>query len=249
VATAPPEDQRRLLEVQELDTRLQQLVHQRRSHPALATIAELDGRLADLQSSLVDSRTAVTDLEREVTKAEDGVAQVRARTERDQQRLDSGALSAKDSQAVMSELESLARRQTVLEDAELEVMERLEAHQASLAKVEAAHAELVASKEKAAAERDAAWAEIDTTGRAVQAARAKAADGLDSGLLALYDKLRAQLGGLGAAALRGGRCEGCRLELNPGDLAAARAAAPEQVVRCEECGRILVRLADDAAAG
>lgn len=245
MATAPPEDQRRLLEVQALDTRLQQLVHQRRNHPSLATIAELDGRIGDLHTSLVDSRTAVADLERELAKAEADVAQVRTRAERDQQKLDSGALSAKDSQALVSELESLARRQSVLEDAEIEVMERLEAHQKSLSEVEAAHGELTAAKEKATSERDAAYAEIDAAARGVQAERATAVEGLDAGLVAAYDKLRAQLGGLGAAALRGNRCEGCRLELNPTDLAAARNAPAEQVVRCEECGRILVR-SDDA---
>src|SRR5690606_15031711 len=69
VATAPPEDQRRLLEVQALDTRLQQLVHQRRNHPALATIAELDGRIADLHGSLVDSRTAGADLARATSRS------------------------------------------------------------------------------------------------------------------------------------------------------------------------------------
>ncbi|MGF0117152.1 zinc ribbon domain-containing protein [Promicromonospora sp. Marseille-Q5078] len=248
MATAPSEDQRRLLEVQALDTRLQQLVHQRRHHPSLATLAELDGRIGDLHSSLVDSRTAVTDLERELAKAESDVAQVRTRAERDQQKLDSGALSAKDSQALVSELESLARRQSVLEDAEIEVMERLEAHQGSLEGVESAHAELESAKATATAERDAAWAEINATGSKVKAEREAAAAGLDAGLLALYDKLRAQLGGVGAAALRGGRCEGCRLELNPGDLAAAKAAPADQIVRCEECGRILVRLADEGAA-
>ncbi|GAA1738952.1 C4-type zinc ribbon domain-containing protein [Isoptericola hypogeus] len=248
MATAPPEDQRRLLEVQALDTRLQQLTHQRRTHPSLAALAELEKRIADLHGSLVDSRTAVGDLERELAKSEADVAQVRARAERDQHKLDSGALSAKDSQALVSELESLGRRQSVLEDAELEVMERLEAHQESLAKVEAAHADLVAGKEKATAERDAAWAEIDTTGRRVAGERAAAVAGLDAGLVTLYDRLRGQLGGQGAAALRGGRCEGCRLELNAGDLAAVRSAAPDQVVRCEECGRILVRVVDDAAA-
>ncbi|WP_278234730.1 C4-type zinc ribbon domain-containing protein [Isoptericola sp. AK164] len=241
MATAPVEDQRRLLQVQALDTKLQQLAHQRRKHPSLTTLAELDDRLADLHSSLVDSRTAVADLEREVTKAEVDVEQVRTRATRDQQRLDSGALGAKDAQAVVSELESLARRQNVLEEAELEIMERLEAHQESLAQVEAAHGELVAAQEKAAGERDAAFAEIDAEAREVKAERARLADGLDAGLVTLYDRLRSQLGGLGAAALRGNRCEGCRLELNPGDLAAARGAAPEQVVRCEECGRILVR--------
>jgi predicted nucleic acid-binding Zn-ribbon protein len=244
MATAPAEDQRRLLDVQALDTRLQQLAHQKRTHPTLATIAELESRLADLHGSLVDSRTAVADLEREVTKAEADVAQVRARAVRDQQRLDAGALSAKDAQAVVSELESLARRQSVLEDAELEVMERLEAHQKSLSEVEAAHGDLVAAKEAATAERDAAFAEVNAAGRQVQAERAEAVAGLDAALVTLYDKLRAQLGGLGAAALRGNRCDGCRLELNPGDLATARGAAPDHVVRCEECGRILVRTAD-----
>ncbi len=248
MVTAPPEDQRRLLDVQALDTRTQQLAHKRRTLPALATLAELDKRLADLHGSLVDSRTALADLERELAKAEADVEQVRARAARDRQRLDAGALGAKDAQAVVSELESLARRQGVLEDAELEVMERLEAHQESLAKVEAAHADLVAAKEKAEAERDAAFAEIDADARRLAGERTTIVAGLDAGLLALYDRLRGHLGGLGAAALRGGRCEGCRLELNPSDLAAAKAAPPEQVVRCEECGRILVRTADEAAA-
>ncbi|GAA1992099.1 C4-type zinc ribbon domain-containing protein [Isoptericola halotolerans] len=241
MATAPVEDQRRLLEVQALDTRLQQLAHQRRNHPTLATLAELDERMRDLHGSLVDSRTAVADLEREVTKAERDVEQVRQRATRDQQKLDSGALGAKDATAVLSELESLARRQNVLEDAELELMERLEAHQEALSKVEAAHGELVAAQEKVTAERDAAFAEIDGAARQVTTARESAAAGLDAALVTLYDRLRSQLG-TGAAALNGNRCEGCRLELNPGDLAAAKNAAPEQVVRCEECGRILVRV-------
>jgi predicted nucleic acid-binding Zn-ribbon protein len=237
-----------LLEVQALDTRAQQLAHQRRTLPTIATLVELDKRVADLHTSLVDSRTALADLERELAKAEADVEQVRARSSRDQRRLDSAALSAKDAQAVMSEIESLARRQGVLEEAELDVMERLEAHQESLAKVEAAHAELVAAQEKAQAERDAKWAEIDAAAAEVATKRAAAVAGLDAGLVKLYDRLRAQLGGLGAAALRGGRCEGCRLELNAGDLANVKAAAADQVVRCEECGRILVRVADDAAA-
>ncbi|WP_159794829.1 zinc ribbon domain-containing protein [Puerhibacterium puerhi] len=248
MTTAPPEDQLRLLEVQALDTRAQQLAHQRRTHPALARIAELEKQIADLHGSLVDSRTAVSDLERELAKAEADVEQVRARAARDQQRLDNGALGAKDAQAVSSELESLARRQATLEDAEIEVMERLEAHQDALAKVEAAHAELDAARRAAEEERDAAWAQIDAQAQALAAERATAVEGLDPGLVALYDRLRGQLGGLGAAALRGTRCEGCRLELNPGDLAAARTAAPEQVVRCEECGRILVRVPEPSAA-
>ena len=63
-------------------------------------------------------------------------------------------------------------------------------------------------------------------------------------LLALYDRIRASSGGVGAAALQHGRCEGCRLSLSPVALNAIRAAAPDAVLRCEECSRILVRVPD-----
>lgn len=241
MTTAPPDDQRGLLQVQALDTRLSQLAHARRTHPALARIAELDEQLKDLNGSLVESRTAVTDLRRELTKAEGDVQQVRDRAERDRKRLESGAVGAKDAVALTDEIASLNRRQGVLEEIELDIMERLEAHEESLAKVTEAHDALVADRVAAEADRDDAWSRIDSEGKEVTAERARLADGLDAGLIAMYDRIRARSGGLGAAALREGRCEGCRLELPPGDLAAARAASAEQVVTCEECDRILVR--------
>jgi predicted nucleic acid-binding Zn-ribbon protein len=231
VATAPAPDQLRLLDVQALDTRLQQLAHRRSASPSIAKVTEVEGRLADVHTSLVRSRTAAQDLRREVAKAELDVEQVRTRAARDQQRLDSGAVGAKDAQALVAELASLARRQGALEEVELDVMERLEAHEAALAELESAHGQLVAEKESAESDRDTELGEIDKT-----------ADGIDAGLLALYDRVRAQAGGLGAAALRGRRCEGCRLELNQGDLRTIATKGPDEIVRCEECGRILVRV-------
>ncbi|MFD6140993.1 zinc ribbon domain-containing protein [Promicromonospora sp. NPDC060271] len=252
MATAPPEDQRRLLDVQALDTRVQQLAHQRKNLPALARLTELDGRIADLRASLVESRTRVADLRRELTKAESDVEQVRNRAERDQKRLDSGGVSAKDAVALTDELRSLAARQAALEEVELDVMERLEAHEEALATVEAANGELVAEKAEVEAERDAAWAEIDAQVQATAGERAKAVDGLDAALVKLYESIRARQGGTGAALLNGNRCDGCRMDLPPADLATIRSAAPDAVVRCEECGRILVRVAGattGAAAG
>ncbi|KZM34981.1 zinc ribbon domain-containing protein [Oerskovia enterophila] len=242
MTTAPPEDQRRLLEVQALDTRLQQLAHKRTTLPSIARIAELDAQISDLSTSLVASRTAVSDLKRELTKAEGDVEQVRTRAARDQTRLDSGQVGAKDAQALVGELASLARRQEVLEEVELGVMERLEAHEDALAKLDAANDELLAAKAAVVVERDAELAQIDAEVATVTAARAQAVEGLDTGLVTLYDRLRAQLGGLGAAVLSGRRCEGCRLELNPSDVEIIKAKSPDQVARCEECSRILVRL-------
>jgi uncharacterized protein len=242
VTTAPAADQRRLLDVQSLDTRLDQLAHKRRTLPELARLAELDGQLDDLHTALVTSQTAVSDLRREVAKAEADVEQVRARAARDQARLDSGQGSPKDLQALQHELETLGRRQGDLEEVELEVMERLEAHETALGEVTIAHDALVARRAEVVVERDAAFAAIDAEIAALGGERATAADGLDAGLVALYERLRGQLGGSGAAALRGRRCEGCRLELNPLDLDGIKKKSEDTVVRCEECGRILIRL-------
>jgi uncharacterized protein len=246
VTTAPPEDQLRLLDVQALDTRTAQLAHQRRTHPVLARLAELESRLTDLETSLVASRTAARDLRRELAKSEADVEQVRSRADRDRARMDSGQGSAKDLQALSSELVALARRQGELEEVELEVMERLEAHEAALAELEAAADVVRGQRAEAETERDAAFATIDAEAAEVVGKRAAMVEGLDAGLLKLYDRLRGQLGGLGAAALRGRRCEGCRLELNPMDVEAIRRASPDTVSRCEECGRILVRLPEPA---
>jgi len=241
MASAPVADQRRLLDVQALDTRVRQLEHRRRTLPVLERIAALDTDLADLDKALVASRTEASDLRRELSKAETDVEQVRTRAERDQKRLDSGAVGAKDAQALVSELESLARRQGALEEVELEVMERLEAHEDALHKLDEARDKTVVAREEAVAERDKETGAIDAELAVVRDQRTAAVAGIDAGLLATYDRLRDQLGGLAAARLEGRQCGGCRMELNPTDLQTIKAAAAEQIVRCEECGRILVR--------
>jgi len=241
VPIAPAADQIRLLSVQDLDTRIQQALHRRASHPTLETIAALDAERATLAASITETSTEVSDIRREVTKAEDDVQSVRARADRDKARLDSGQGSAKDLQALQSEVEVLAKRQSDLEDVEIEAMERLEAAESTLSAAQARADEVDAALAAAAAERDAAFAAIDGEVEALRAERAGAADGLDAGLLALYEKLRESHGGVGAAALKGSQCQGCHMDVNAGDLAAMQAAADDEVFRCEECGRILVR--------
>jgi predicted nucleic acid-binding Zn-ribbon protein len=242
VTTAPAADQLRLLDVQALDTRAAQLAHRRRTLPVLADLEGVRLERAELDRARVAARTEAGDLRREVAKAEADVEQVRARAARDRARLDSGTGTARDLTALSLELESLARRQAALEEVELAAMERLETAEASLAERTAA-AEAAAAREAELEIRvRAALAEIDAEAADVAARRDAAAADVDPGLLALYERVRAHSGGLGAAALRGTRCDGCRLELNPIDLQSIRTAPPDAVVRCEECGRILVRV-------
>jgi predicted nucleic acid-binding Zn-ribbon protein len=242
---AAPADQIRLLEVQALDSRLGQLDHKRKNLPEHAEIERLSADAAQVRDLLVAARTEESDTAREQAKAEQDVDQVRQRAARDQQRLDSGAVtSPKDLENLQREIASLAKRQGDLEDVVLEVMERREAAQARAAELEQRLAAVQAKVTEAEARRNSTLEEIDAEGFTAAKEREVIAGSVPGELLKLYDKLRAQFGGVGAAKLYQKRCEGCRLELNITELNEVRAAPADEVVRCENCRRILVRTPD-----
>jgi predicted nucleic acid-binding Zn-ribbon protein len=237
---ADPTRQLRLLDLQALDTKLAQLDHRLGSLPEHAKLEELGGRVADLDAEAVRARTALDDVQREIAKAEADVQLVRDRAARNQQRLDTGAGSAKDMQALQHELDSLARRQSTLEDEELEVMERAETLQAEVAEVEQRIASVTAETEELTAARDEKVGAIEAERATVAAGRADLVIEVGEDLVALYEKVRTQ-SGTGAAPLVQRRCGGCQLELNTVEIGRIRAAAEDEVLRCEECRRILVR--------
>ncbi len=244
VLKADPTRQWRLLDLQAIDTRLDQIAHARKTLPQIALLKDLHTQEELLDTELVRVRTELSDVQREVAKAESDVQLVRGRAARDQARLDSGTGSAKDLQALQHELQSLSRRQAELEDVEIEIMERAEAVETELARLEGKHAELAGRLEEARAAHDAAQADLDAEAARVAAPRADVVAGVGEDLVALYEKVRAASGGLGAAALSHRRCGGCQLELNSVDMSRIKAAPADEVLRCEECRRILVRTAE-----
>ena len=236
--------QLRLLDLQAIDTRLDQIAHARTHLPQLAELADLLGKARLIDDQLVRSRTELGDVQREVAKAESDVQLVRDRAARDQARLDAGTGSAKDLQAISHELTSLARRQSELEDIELEVMERAEAAESDVAELERGRGELTERITALEAARDEAFARLDGEAADIGAPRPTVVDEVGADLVTLYEKIRAANGGTGAAALRQRRCGGCQLELNPVEIQRLRVAPEDEVLRCEECRRILVRTAE-----
>lgn len=242
---ATPDDQLRLLDLQELDSTLDRLGHRRRSLPEIAAAEELETRMARLADDIVLVETEDSDLAREQSKVDADVDQVRTRMQRDRQRLEAGQVgSPRELENLQSEIESLKRRQSDLEDVELEVMEKREVVQRRTAELRAEREQVVAELDATRRRRDETWAEIDAEHEKTSAQRAEMATAVAADLLALYEKVRAASAGVGAAALHRGRCEGCHLQLNTADLNRIREAAADEVLRCEECRRILVRTAD-----
>jgi predicted nucleic acid-binding Zn-ribbon protein len=238
---ADPFVQLRLLDLQAVDTAVAQLSHRRRNLPELATIADCEQRAAGVRARLVDAETSLADLAAEQRRLEADVDTVRQRAEKDQRRMAAAGVPAKEIAGLQHEVTSLARRQGVLEDELLELMETRETAEAQVGQLQSELQAILAERAAAEAGRDEAFGEIDDALGRQRAERDRLAGTLPADLLALYDKVREASGGVGAAMLRQRRCEGCRLELSGSELADLRAAKPETVVRCDNCRRILVR--------
>lgn len=241
---AAPADQLRLLDIQALDSKLDQLAHRRRTLPQLAALAAAETRIGQIRDVLVASTTQESDLARELRKAESDVDAVRTRAARDRKMLDSGAGSAKDLAHLQSELESLAKRQSDLEDIVLEVMERAEVSANRTADLNRQRAAADQDRDKQAAEVAAEQSAIDKDIAFATQQRALLAGQQQADLLALYEKIRSQYNGIGAAAIRQRRCEGCRLELDIAEVNEVKATAPDAIYRHDSCRRILVRTSE-----
>lgn len=241
---ADPFAQLKLLDLAEIDAHILQLRHRLSHLPETQQIAELESERKRIDDAAVDARTARDDLTVAQAKAEKDVEAVRVRRAREQQRIGSGAVThAKDLERLQAELANIDRRIAVLEDEELEVMERLETATAEAQQYDEQVAGLrarIAELEAARAERAA---EVEKELAAATAERGPAIEGLPADLLALYDRLREQTG-VGAAELRARQCGGCRLTIDSAELVAIKAAPSNEVVRHEECGVILVRTSE-----
>ncbi|SDS18672.1 zinc ribbon domain-containing protein [Microlunatus soli] len=231
-----------MLDLQAVDTTIAQLQHRRANLPEHAQLAKLAADRSAASEALVEAETKVSDLELAQRQSETDLEPVRQRRIRNQQRIDDGSVGDPKALAgLVEEIQHLDRRIGDLEDAELEVMEQLETAVATRDQRAAASAELEQKAAEVIARRDQQVTGIDGELSDQSTRRDAVAADIPAQLLASYDKLRAGHGGVGAAELRNRRCTGCQLEVNAADLRDFAAAADDEVLRCEECGRILVR--------
>lgn len=235
---ARPADQLLLLEVAGLDATIRSADHARRNPAQTAKVTELLARRQAQSAELTVLLGERDDARAELARLESDVALVEARVLRDTERLAATA-NVKEAQGLERELASLAKRKSDLEDAELEIMERLESADASVSAQEAAIAATNDEGARTSAEGKAAVASATAAWEAAIRDRAAVAARIPAELLALYDRLSER--GVGAGLLRARTCEGCHMVLSGTDLQTLRQAAEDDVVMCPECGGVLVR--------
>jgi predicted nucleic acid-binding Zn-ribbon protein len=236
--------QLRLLDLQAVDSALAQLAQRRRTLPEQTELDRLDADLANLSSDLVGAQTRVSDLELDTERAEADLEPVRQRLVRNEKRIADGTVEAKSLGSMVEEVAHLRRRIGDLEDLELESMEALEQAQAERDVLQARVDGLAAEIAAATAARDAAVAQLTNEANYQRTERDRLLPDLPADLVTLYTRIQTSKGGVGAAELRHRRCTGCQLEVNANELREYATTAPDEVLRCEECGRILVRTAE-----
>jgi uncharacterized protein len=236
--------QRSLLELADIDAELSRLQHRSSHLPEQAGFEQIQAEHRDANDRLASRQLALEDLDAQINKFESEIDAVRDREDRDRKMLDGGAVNAKQLADLQHELETLERRQSSLEDSLLEVMERREELQARQSDELVTIDSLQAGLADAQRARDDALAVIEQSRHQCVSRRDELTAELDADLVSIYERQRSR-GGAGAGRLQGRRCGACRIEIDRGEMARITAAADDEVLRCPECGAILLRVKDD----
>jgi predicted nucleic acid-binding Zn-ribbon protein len=233
--------QRSLLELAELDAELSRVEHRAKNLPEQQQLEAAQAEHREANDRLAVVQIALEDLDGQVAKFESEIDAVRQREDRDRSLLAAGTVDAKQLTELQHELQTLERRQASLEDSLLEVMERREELQTRQADELAEIDKLQIKLTEAQQARDDAHSEIDQLRHQSASRRDELVSALDADLVALYERQRSR-GGPGAGLLQGRRCGACRIEIDRGELSRISAAAEDDILRCPECGAILLRV-------
>ena len=232
---APHPQQLVLLELQKLDQKESALRHRRQAHPAHETVRELAGRLADLQRAAVTQGAVISDCEREVARIEDEIQRVRARRDRQNERIEKNKVPLRDINSMQHEIAQMDSRISRLEEEQRTESARAAREQMN-AEAQAIEADIEATKARFLEE----VAQLDDELRGVIAQRRERAGQIDPELLDEYESARSKNGALAVIEVRDGNPMGFA-ELSPMELERIRLTPADELYFAEETGQIVVR--------
>lgn len=231
-----------LLAVQLLDTRIDQLRHQRATLPQRAALKDLATELGVAQAAVDERAVVLKGLRSSQKEAEDHASLLEDKAaEVDRSLYDGSVTSHKELESLQAEHRQLKEHQAQFEDQALELMEQAEPVEAERDDRQVAVDALLTRRTELEAELAVVEAEVDVQLEQLTGERAAAVAPVPDDLVTLYESLRTRLGGVAVAKLSGARCEGCHLEIPSAELEQVRRAPADEAVHCPECGRLLVR--------
>jgi predicted nucleic acid-binding Zn-ribbon protein len=235
-------DQERLLALQQIDSDILKIEHKIKSSPLNSQLDGINRELSETKNLLIAAETEKSDIQHELSKSEIDVEQVIARIEKDEKRLASGGGTPKELEQIQHELGTLARRRSELEDVELEIMVRIEEVNSRIIALKEKISVLQSDSLKLQSDLSLEKNQLDSAKQQSLAARQALTPQINGELIGLYEKIRSSSDGVGAAQLLGDNCGGCHLKLNAAEIERVKSLPDDELVRCEECRRILIRV-------
>ena len=239
---ASTEQQSLILELQLLDNEIMQANTKLKSLPEIEQLLHIEKRVTAANDELSVVKGESDQIALELRRGEVDVETVTDRIKKDEARLSSGNATPKELEQLQHEVESLKKRQEALEEIELEIMIRNDAVIARSNTLTTDLSSLQTLKDEISGRLQSATDEINKVIAEKNTARTLVANKIEKALLDLYEKIRGNGGGVGAAALVGNKCNGCNLAINAVEMERIKSLAKDELLRCEECRRILVRV-------
>ena len=239
---ASTEQQGLILELQLLDNEIMQANTKLKSLPEIEQLLHIEKRVTAANDELSVVKSESDQIALELRRGEVDVETVTDRIKKDEARLSSGNATPKELEQLQHEVETLKKRQESLEEIELEIMIRNDAVITRSNTLSTDLASLQTLKDEISGRLQSATNEINKVIADKNTARSAVAGKIEKALLDLYEKIRGNGGGVGAAALVGNKCNGCNLAINAVEMERIKSLAEDELLRCEECRRILVRI-------
>ncbi len=235
------EEQERVMTLQTLDTSLTQFVHKEKTLSVIQALEILTISHNSTRDLIIAAETEKADIKHELSKSEIDVEQVIARIQKDEKRMASGTASPKELEQVQHELASLNKRISELEEIQLEVMVRVDGIDDRIKSLSMERDQFKSKMAELDAQKTKELADIAEAVSSANSQRADISAKISAEVVELYEKIRKTGDGIGAARLIEGKCDGCHLSINAVELSKIKETAADEIVRCEECRRILVR--------
>lgn len=226
-----------LLDLQDLDLEIDRLLEQRQTLPELTGYREAHEAHRALAAELEAASAELKRLELELDKAEGELEILEAKLEEHETRLYAGGMSARETEYMRLEVQSLKGQREALEERVLARLEEVDPARDQVARLEARLAELAAEKESLDKVIRQEWAKIDAELARKEERKREAVAPIPPDLLEMYETLRRTKEGVAVGRFENGVCGGCHMALSPAEQVEAMTG---EIPRCVHCRRILV---------
>jgi predicted nucleic acid-binding Zn-ribbon protein len=227
-----------LLDLQHVDSEIDRLLESRSSLPELEQYRRAHVRSESVRLELTDKQRVLREVALAFDRSNGELEIAETKVVQQERRLYAGGMSAKETENLRLDVESLRRRVKETEDEVLEFLQQRESLENEIAAVEGRLAEVEVEERRLNEVIREAWRGIDAELARREERKAAAVSLIQPDLLELYEELRERKDGVAVGRLdETGMCGGCHLKLS---AAERRQALEEDPPRCIRCRRILV---------